>query len=263
MSDDIGLLRYQFQQLTHDNWDAFEFPMHQLLVRLGLWKYVAKTDQWLRKADKDAYDKWEAGCEKACAEIALRVTAEVMHIVRVWEDPAVIWENFRMSLGSKGWTKRLALCRQLFNAEKKSTQSMRAWTNGVRDLACKIFDIGRIVSDDELIVVLTNKLLDSYQPLIVSLELVEEKSLTVNYVVNCLINEEDRQGQEGNEEPLALSARTAKQKTPQSQITCWRCKKKGHYSYECQDEPEADVKKQNSAPDGKGDQCKPPSGSLY
>ena len=81
MTDDIGLSSYQFQQLTHDNWDAFEFPMQQL-VRLGLWKYVAKTDQWPRKADKDAYDKWEAGCEKAQAEIALCVTAEVMHIVR-------------------------------------------------------------------------------------------------------------------------------------------------------------------------------------
>ena len=58
-----------------------------------------KTDQWPRKADKDAYDKWGAGWEKARAEIALRVTAEVMHIVRASEDPAVIWENFRMSLG--------------------------------------------------------------------------------------------------------------------------------------------------------------------
>ena len=67
----------------------------------------AKTDQWLRKADKDAYDKWGAGCEKAQAEIALHATAEVMHIVQVLEDPAVIWENFRMSLGSKGWTSSL------------------------------------------------------------------------------------------------------------------------------------------------------------
>ena len=33
----------------------------------------------------------------------------------------------------------------------------------------------------------------------------------------------------------------------QHQITCWKCKKKGHYSYECQNEHEADAKKQNSA----------------
>jgi hypothetical protein len=27
--------RYEFLRLTHDNWDEFEFPMEQLLVRLG------------------------------------------------------------------------------------------------------------------------------------------------------------------------------------------------------------------------------------
>ena len=115
---------------------------------------------------------------------------------------------------------------------------MRAWINSIRDLARKISDLGGSVSDDEL-VVLTNNLPDPYQPLIVSLELVGEKTLTVDYVVNRLINEEDRQGKEGN----ALSARNAKPlKSPRSQITRWKCKKKGHYSYECQDEHEADAK---------------------
>ena len=107
---------------------------------------------------------------------------------------------------------------------------MRAWTNGIRDLARKISDLGGSVSDEELIVVLTNNLPDSYQPLIVSLELVEEKPLTVDYVVDRLINEEGRQGKVGDEGSLAILARNAKQKTPRSQITCWKCKKKGHYS---------------------------------
>ena len=91
-----------------------------------------------------------------------------------------------------------------------------------------------------------NNLPGSYRPFIVSLELVEESNLTVEYVINRPINEEDRQRKEGNEESLALSARNAKQKTPRSQITCWKCKK-GHHSYSCPDEHEADVKKQNSA----------------
>ena len=82
---------------------------------------------------------------------------------------------------------------------------MRAWTNSIRELARKISDLVGNVSDDELI-------------------------LTVEYVVNRLINEEDRLRKEGNEESLVLSARNAKQKTPRSQITCWKCKKKEHYS---------------------------------
>ena len=52
--------------------------MRELLVRLALWKYVRKTDQWPQKAEKDEYNAWEGGCEKSQAGIALRVTAEVV-----------------------------------------------------------------------------------------------------------------------------------------------------------------------------------------
>jgi len=231
MTDRYTIPRYEFLRLTHDNWEEFEFPMQQLLVRQGLWKYV--KNPWPNKDDKDAYSAWEEGCEKARSEIALRVSAEVMHIVRASEDPAAIWKSFRTTLGSKGWTKRLALRRQLFYTGRQNTQSMRSWANGIRELARKITDLGGTVSDDDLIVVLTNKLPDSYQPLIVSLELVNEAERTVDYIVSRLINEEDRQGKEVNEESLALSARKTKPKTPKSQITCWTCHQKGHYSSDC------------------------------
>jgi hypothetical protein len=168
--------------------NPFEFLVQQLLVRLGPQK-VMKKGQW--KADKDEYSAWEDECEKARAEIALRVTPEVMHTVRASEDRALIWENIKTALGSKGWTTRLALRRQLFRTDKQSTQSMRAWTNNIRELAHKITDLGGTISGDELIVILTNNLPDSYH---VSLELVEESKLTVDYVINRLVNEEDQKG---------------------------------------------------------------------
>src|SRR5258706_708956 len=104
MADISRLLKYHFQKLSHNNWDTFEFLMQQLLVRLELWKYMWKTGQWPPKADQDEYSAWEEGCEKARAEIVLHVTTEAMHIVRACEDPAVIWENFKTTLGSRGWT---------------------------------------------------------------------------------------------------------------------------------------------------------------
>ncbi len=110
---------------------------------------------------------------------------------------------------------------------------MRAWTNSIRELAHKVTDLGGMVSDDELIVVLTNNLPDSYQPLIVSLELVDEKKLTVDYVIARLVNEEDRQGKDTNEDTLGLYANTPKRRTPRSEITCFGCGEKGHYQFEC------------------------------
>ena len=54
---------------------------------------------------------------------------------------SVIWENFRMSRGSKGWTMRLALRRQ-FSMQRRRLRSRHAWTNTVRELARKISDLG-------------------------------------------------------------------------------------------------------------------------
>ena len=93
-------------------------------------------------------------------------------------DPAVFWENLKITLGSTGWTTRVVLHCQLYHAEMQSAQS----TARMDDLARKMTDLDGTVLSDELMVVLTNKLPDSYWPLIVSLELVEESKLNVDYV---------------------------------------------------------------------------------
>jgi len=85
-----------------------------------------KKSQWPDEDNKIEYSAWEDGCEKGRAEIAPRVSAEVIHIVRASDDPAVIWQNFKTTLGSKRWTIRPALRRQVFHVEKRSTQPIRA-----------------------------------------------------------------------------------------------------------------------------------------
>ena len=144
-------------------------------------------------------------------------------------------------------------------------QSMCAWTNNIHELVHKITKLSGIVLDEDLIVVLTNNLPESYQPLIVSLELVEESKLTTDYIINCLVNEEDQQGREQPEKQLALEAR-AKPKTPKSQIMCWNCNKRGHYSIECPDSEDGDKKNGKNIQDGKDSQytrIKQTGGSLY
>src|SRR5882757_69288 len=101
MTSTSATMKYEIASLTHDNWDTFEFPMQQLLVRLGLWKYVKETTKSL---DLDLDKEWEEGCAAARAEIALHVSPDLMHIVRSSEDPTKIWEKFKETLGWKGCT---------------------------------------------------------------------------------------------------------------------------------------------------------------
>jgi hypothetical protein len=84
-----------------------------------------------------------------------------------------------------------------------------AWTKtkNVHELACRITNLGGTTLNNEHIVVLTNHLPNSYQPLIVSLELIEESKLTINNIITCLVNKENQQGKEGNNKSLALTTR--------------------------------------------------------
>jgi hypothetical protein len=93
--------------------------MQQLLVRLGLWKYV-KNNQEPDVKKRDEHSAWETGCEKARAEIALCVSAEVMHI----GGPSDHLELFQDEIGIKMMDNRRALRSQLFHAGKQSPQPM-------------------------------------------------------------------------------------------------------------------------------------------
>ena len=116
--------------------------------------------------------------------------------------------------------------------------------------------------DDEVIVILTNSLPESYRPLVVHLDSMEEKDRTISNVITRLIGEERRQEGEKDrekdreEEVLALVA--ARRRRDCSEITCFGCGEKGHFRFEC---PKA--KEQGEGPAPTDEQRKPPSGRLY
>src|SRR5258707_89993 len=142
---------------------------------------------------------------------------------------------------------------------------MCAWTNDIRELTRKITDLSGVVPDEDLVVILTNNLPKSYQPLIMSLELLEESKLTADYIINHLVNKEDQQQHAHPKKQLALSARNTKPKSPRSQITCWNCSKKGHYQSECPDSADGDKVNRKNTQDGKESQNtrKQTMGTLY
>ena len=52
-------------------------------------------------------------------------------IVQASDDPAIIWDNFKTTLGPKGWTYQLVLQRQPFHVDKQGMQSMYAMDHQV------------------------------------------------------------------------------------------------------------------------------------
>ena len=122
--------------------------------------------------------------------------------------------------------------------KKGDTQSIQVWVADIRRVTFQLTEIGISVPDEDIILVLTAGLPLSYEPLIVSLNAVSPDSLTLDFVISHLLNEESRQGIPASE-PSSSAMVATRAKTPISQITCFGCQKKGHYKSHC---PDADTK---------------------
>lgn len=177
--------------------------------------------------------------KSARAHIALHVTPSQLASVRLETDPKKIWDELQRLNRRGGFSTRIALRRELAKMKKDPEMPMSKWVISVRDLARQIKDLKGDISDEEIIVVLTDSLPDSYAPLVFQLDAMEEKDRPLSHVITRLIEEVRRQTEGRNrEDPLALAAAAKNKRKDRSKITCFGCGEKGHYRSECQQEKE-------------------------
>ncbi|KAI9056734.1 hypothetical protein FKP32DRAFT_1585270 [Trametes sanguinea] len=120
---------------------------------------------------------------------------------------------------------------------------MSAWIADVRRAAFQLTEIGASLTDEDVILVLTSGLPPSYENCVVTLDATPAESLTLDYVVARLLNEESRQApsaappsSRAGDHVLvaaAAAAAAARPRVPISMITCYRCAQKGHYQTNC------------------------------
>jgi len=172
------------------------------------------------------------------------------------DDPAKIWTKLQTVHKSRGFATRMTLRRRFHAMEKQEEQTMQSYINQVQELAGKLTDLRSEISDEEIILVLTQGLPDSYDSLIVSLDATAPADLTVDAVIARLINEESRQEPAREkfkeETSIALAAREVcsgcqrsghrkdscplhkgRSKVNSSKLECWTCGGKGHMSHRC------------------------------
>jgi hypothetical protein len=138
---------------------------------------------------------------------------------------------------------------------------MSKWITSVRDVVWQIQELKGEVLEEDIMVVLTKSLPDSYAPLIIQLDGMEEATRTLSYVITRLIGEERRQTGEKDrpDEPQPQALLAGRKRRDRSEITCFKCGEKGHFRSECPKEKEGG----GSASGPSAEQRKPPSGTLY
>ena len=122
---------------------------------------------------------------------------------------------------------------------------MSSWIGEIKAQAqiMKVIDIA--LPDLFVIVVLTSGLPPEYEAAVVALDSVNSKDLTLELAIGCLLNEEEHQLSQkllqdskvikGEPEPnSSYAAHVVK-----SNVTCYQCRKRGHYLKDCPDKESA------------------------
>ena len=220
--------------------------MRALLIHLSYWGLVSGTET-LPAADKADTKKAELFADhqlKACAELILYVEdSQLPHMSG--DDPHVIWNELSCVHRARGLSMQLAAVRKFSRIEKGVSQSMSSWIGEIKAQAqmMKVIDIA--LPDLFVIVVLTSGLPPEYEAAVVALNSVNSKDLTLELVTGRLLNEEECQ----LSQKLLQDSKVVKGEPEsdssyavcvvKSNVTCFKCGKKGHYLKDCPDKESA------------------------
>lgn len=223
-----------FALLDETNYHEWAFFMEAILIRKDLLGVVdGSVIQPLGSPNSKPVKAFIQKKKLARAEIILRISPSQLPHVRD-SDPQVIWDNLRNLHQSRGFASRLSLRRRFIGMKKGDAQSIQSWVADVRCIAFQLSEIDSTVPDEDVILVLTAGLPPSYESFIISLDTVSPNALTLDLVISRLLNEEARQDiPTTDSRSVALAA--TRMKTPLTQITCFKCQKKGHYQSTCPD----------------------------
>lgn len=249
------------EPLNDTNWETWSFVMEQYLTVNELWDVVSGAETAPR--DPAAKAEFDRKQKSARARIALHVSSSQLSAVRLQTDPKDIWSELQRLNRPEGFGTRMALRREFSLMTKHPDMSMTKWITSVRDVARQIKDLKGDVLDEEIMVVLTNSLPDSYKPLVVHLDGMEDSKRTLSGVITRLIGEERRQAGEtsANQEGHSLILHAVeKKRRDRSEVTCFGCGEKGHFRSECPaSTKEPSSAKEHAAPE----KSKISSGTLY
>ena len=126
----------------------------------------------------------------------------------------------------------------------KRGDCMSSWIADVCRIGFQLSQMGVVIDNEEYILVLTMGLPSSYHTFIGTLENIGEADLTVDYVINQLLNEESRQP---NSTPFSCDAQKTDNKNVAMAVTlnmscfanviCYRCGERGDYQSVCPHAP--------------------------
>jgi hypothetical protein len=223
-------------KLTNDNYEIWRILMEAVFTRRNVRDVaLGVTPRPLTGPNSKGVRDWDRQSAEARAEMILAV--EVDQLAHMTATTAYeVWQELERVRRSRGFATKMALRRTFMSMQMDNNQNMASWIGEVRGVAFRLKQAGITVDDEDIILVLTMGLPDSYDTFVVALDSTDSSALTLDYVIGRLLNEESRKIPTSTREAaFRTDVNHSRPRRPVSEITCFNCQKKGHYQSDCPD----------------------------
>lgn len=231
-------------RLGTGNYSEWAVRMEALLVRKDLWSVVDPEERKGEVTEGKESGKKEGTSDTAAAVIdegtkkqMAQARATIIEHMETSQlaytrsrDPREIWLKLKSVHRARGLATEIALKRKFLTSIKDPELSMQEWISYIMGLHWELEELGVTLSDKDVILALTTGLGAEYENLVISLDSAPTSHLTVDFVIQRLLNEAARRGNQAS--TFGESAQTETALAVQDR-TCWICGKKGHRKANC------------------------------
>lgn len=230
-----------------ENWATWKFQMEHLLKASGLWALLTETETLAEDANAEERKEFTKRREKAFAMLVLNLSPPQLYLITSCQTPKEAWTALKAHFERDALAIRRLLKRRYLRCEMKEGARITEHLEWLKELTDQLAAVGAVVEEEDQIVTLWGSLPPTYAKIVTTAVKTKPDDLTLQFVQQELIREEQRRdsfslsgggarrirGGAGRRPQEKPGINPPRRRRPEPKMVFYRCDTKGHDARWC------------------------------